>query len=155
ILEFWHMAAEIVADLERLTGGHDQVVALDLTDDAEPLKTHPDRAQMLDPGARDAQGRTRPRGEPDQRADLDVVGPDRIADRAERGRAGHDHGVGADALDPGPERDQEMREVLHMRLGGDVAQMAGAMGSDRGRPRLFGSSHARLVEEDVGAFEAG
>ena len=62
-------------DFQGLTGRHDQVVALDLADNAEPLKTHPDRAQMLDAGARDAQRRARHRGEPDQRADLDMIGP--------------------------------------------------------------------------------
>ena len=48
-------------------------------------------------------------------ADLDMVGLDRTA-RAKRRRTVHDDGVGADALDLGAERDQEMREVLHMRL---------------------------------------
>ena len=71
------MAAEIVPDLERLVGGHDEVVAVDLADDAEPLEPHQHRAQMLDAGARDAQRRARHRGEPDERADLDVIGPDR------------------------------------------------------------------------------
>ena len=147
------MAAEIVLDLEGLVARHDEVVAFDLADDAEPLEPHPDRAQMLDAGPRDAQRRTRHRGEPDQRADLDMVGLDRIAGGAERRRSVHDHGVGADALDAGAERDQEMREVLHMRLGGGVAQIGGAMRRHRGHQRVFRGRHAGLVEENVGAPE--
>ena len=147
------MAAEIVLDFEGLVGRHDEIVALDLADDAEPLKTHPDRAQMPDAGPRDPQRRTRHRGEPDQRAHLDMVGLDRVAGGAERRRSVHDHGVGADALDAGAERDQEMREVLHMRFGGDVAQISGAMRRHRGDQRVFGGRHAGLVEEDVGAPE--
>ena len=109
---------------------------------------------MLDAGARDAQRRARHRGEPDQRTDLDMIGPDRIARRAQRRRAVHDHGVGADALDPRAERDQEMREVLHMRFGGDVAQIAGAVGRDRGDQGVLGRGHAGFVEENVRALEA-
>ena len=75
----------------------------------------------------------------------------RIAGAAKRRRAVHDDGVGADALDLGAERDQEMREVLHMRLGGGVAQIGGAVGGDRRDQRIFGGGDARLVEEDVGA----
>ena len=56
VLQLRHVAAEIVLDLQRLLGRHDEIVARDLADDAEPLKTHPDRAQMLDAGAHDAQG---------------------------------------------------------------------------------------------------
>ena len=109
---------------------------------------------MLDAGARDAQRRARHRGEPDQRADLDVIGPDRIAAAAERRWSVHDHGIGADALDAGAKRDQEMREVLHMRLGSDVAQMGGAVRRHRGHQRVFGGGHAGLVEKNVGADEA-
>ena len=71
------MAAEIVVDLHGLVRRHDEIVALDAADDAEPLKAHADRAQMLDAGARDAQRRARHRGKPDQRADLDMIGLDR------------------------------------------------------------------------------
>ena len=52
VLELRHMAAEIVVDLHGLAGRHHEIVALDAADDAEPLKAHPDRAQMLDAGPR-------------------------------------------------------------------------------------------------------
>ena len=110
---------------------------------------------MLDAGLRDAQRRARHRGEPDQGADLDMVGLDRIAGAAERRRAVHDDGVGADALDLRAERDQEMREVLHMRLGGGVAQIGGAVGGDGCDQRVFGGGDAGLVEEHVGALQLG
>src|SRR5581483_8666877 len=74
VLELRHVAAEIIPDLHGLVGGDDQIVAGDLADDAEPLETHADRAQMLDAGTHDADRRARYRGEPDQRADLDMVG---------------------------------------------------------------------------------
>ncbi len=63
----------------------------------------------------------------------------------------HHHGVGADTLDGCSERDQEMREILHMRLGGDVAQIGRAVRGDRGHQCVLGRGDARLVEEDVGA----
>jgi len=46
-----------------------------------------------------------------------------------------------------------MREVLDMRLGSDVAQMAGAVRRHRGHQCVFRGRHAGLVEEDVGALE--
>src|SRR6266850_2292759 len=110
---------------------------------------------MLDAGLRDAQRRARYGGEPDQGADLDMVGLDRIAGAAKRRRAVHDDGVGADALDLCAERDQEMREVLHMRLGGGVAQERGAVGGDRCDQRVFGGGDARFIEEYVGALQLG
>ena len=108
---------------------------------------------MLDTGARDPKRRTRHRGEPDQRADLDVIRLNGVTRTAQRCRPVYDDGVGADTLDLGAERDQEMREVLHMRLGGGIAQVSGAVGSNRCDQRVFGSRHAGLVEEDVGALQ--
>ena len=147
------MAAEIVVDLHGLVGRHHEIVALDAADDAEPLETHPDRTQMLDARACDPQRRTRHRGEPDQRADLDMVGLNRVGRAAERRRPVHDNRVGADALDLGAERDQEMREILHVRFGGGIAQIGGTVGGDRRDQRVFGGGDTRLVEEDVGALE--
>ena len=109
---------------------------------------------MYDAGPGNAQLRARHGGEPDQRADLDVIGPDRIIDGAERGRPMHDHGVGADAVDTGAERDQEMRKVLHMRFGGDVAQIRGAVGGNRRHQRILGRGDAGLIEKDVRALQA-
>ena len=147
------MAAEIILDFQRLACGYDEIVAFDLADDAEPLEPHPDRTQMRHPGPRDAQRRTRHRGEPNQRADLDMIGTDREAGRPERRRTLHHHGVGADAFDLRPQRHQEMREVLHMRLGCDIAQMRGAVGGDRGHQRILGGGYAGFVEENIRALE--
>src|ERR1700753_925126 len=44
-LEFRHVPAEIILDLERLPRRHDKVIAFNFADDAEPFKAHPDRAQ--------------------------------------------------------------------------------------------------------------
>ncbi|MGY4432401.1 hypothetical protein ACVWWO_004878 [Bradyrhizobium sp. F1.13.1] len=57
----------------------------------------------------------------------------------------------ADALDLSAERDQEVGEVLHMRLGRGVAQIGGAFGGDGRDQRVLGRGHAGLVQEHVGA----
>ena len=44
-----------------------------------------------------------------------------------------------------------MREILHMRLGGGVAQIGGAVGGDGCDQGVLGGGDAGLVEEDVGA----
>jgi hypothetical protein len=82
-----------------------------------------------------------------------MVGLDRIARAAERRRAVDDDGVGADALDLGAERDQEVGEILYMRLGSGVAQVSGAAGGNGGDQRVFGGGDAGFVEEDVGALQ--
>ena len=92
------MTAEIFPELHDLVGGNDEVVTLHAADDTKPLKAHPDRPQVLDAGARDAQRRMRHRGEPDPRTHLDMVGPDRLARRAPRRLAVPATGVGAAAL---------------------------------------------------------
>ena len=51
------------------------------------------------------------------------------------------------------ERDQEMREILHMRLGRGIAQIGGAVRRDRRDQRVLGRRDAGLVEKDVGALE--
>ena len=47
-----------------------------------------------------------------------------------------------------------MREVLHMRLGGGVAQIRDAVRRDGRDQRVLGRGDAGLVEEDVGAGQA-
>ncbi len=83
-----------------------------------------------------------------------MVGADGVPRGAERRAALDHHGVGADTLDLRAELDQEMREILHMRLGGGVAQISGAARGDGCDQRVLGCGHAGLVEEDVGALEA-
>ncbi len=53
----------------------------------------------------------------------------------------------------GAQRDQEMREVLDVRLGRGIAQVGDAVGRDRGDQRVLGGGDAGLVEEHVGAAE--
>src|SRR6185369_12674791 len=65
----------------------------------------------------------------------------------------NDDGVGADAFDLRTQHNQEVGEVLHMRLGGGVAQIRRAVGADRGDQCVFGGGDAGLVEEDVGALQ--
>jgi hypothetical protein len=67
----------------------------------------------------------------------------------------HGHGVGADPVDPRAERDEEVGEVLHVRLARGVAEDGGALRGDGRHERVLGAGDARLVEEDVGAAELG
>ena len=62
-----------------------------------------------------------------KRADLDVVGADRVVGAAELVLAVDDQHVRADALDARAHLQQHAREVLHVRLGGGVV--------DHGRAR--------------------
>ena len=55
----------------------------------EALEAEPDRAQVLDAGTFDAESRPGHRRETDERADLDVVGPDRVRRAVQRGAALH------------------------------------------------------------------
>jgi len=55
----------------------------------------------------------------------------------------------------GAQRDQKIREILHMRLGRDVAQMAGTVRRYRGHQRVFRGRHAWLVEETSAPLRRG
>ena len=70
-----------------------------LHDDAEPREAHQRRAQVLDAGVRDADLGARHRRQPDERADLDVIGADACVRAAERAPAVDGEHVGADAVD--------------------------------------------------------
>ena len=91
-------------------------------DDAEPREAHERRAQMLDAGVGDADLGARDGGEADERADFDVIGPDAMRRAAERAAAVDRELVRADAVDLRAERDEEMAEVLDVRLAGGVAK---------------------------------
>ena len=81
-------------------------------------------------------------------------GPIAMGGGVQRRRSVHHHGVGADAVDLRAQRDEEMREVLHVRLGGGVAQRRRAVRRDGRHQRVLGRRDARLVEEDVGALQS-
>ena len=108
---------------------------------------------MRDAGMADGEGRARHGGKSDQRADLDMIRADPVRASAEPAAAVDGHRVGADAFDPRAERDEEVGEVLHVRLGGGVAQHRDALGAGGGAQGIFRRGDARLVEEDVGAGE--
>ena len=64
------------------------------------------------------------------------------------------HHVGADALDRRAHAGEHAREVLHVRLGGGVADDRRA-GRQRGRhQRVLGAHHGRLVHEEVARLQA-
>jgi hypothetical protein len=60
-------------------------------------------------------------GQPDERADLDVIRADAVTRAVEWRAAVHGHLVRPDALDRAPHGVEEVREVLHVRLGCGVA----------------------------------
>ena len=77
---------------------------------------------MLEARVLDADRRVRHGRQADERSDLDVVGADAVRGAAEALRALDGHVVGADAVDARTERDEEVREVLHVRLARRVAK---------------------------------
>src|SRR6185295_11823637 len=117
VLDLRYMAADIVLYLQLLPARHQEVIAIHAASDAEPFESHADRAKVLDASLGDTELRACHRGEPDQRADLDVVGADRVCRRGERCWSMDHHGVGADALDARAKGDQETGEILNMRFG--------------------------------------
>ena len=145
------MPPQILADTARLFGRHDQVVADDVGDDAEPFEAHQDRAQVFDTGILDGQLGTGDGGEPEQRRHFDMIRPDAEAGAAQLATAFDVHGVGADAIDLGAERHQEVGEILHVRFGGGVAQHRCAVRDDGGTQRVLGGRDAGFIEEHVGA----
>ena len=89
--------------------------------DAEPIEADQRAAQVLGAHRIDRELAVGHRGEPDEPADLDVVGADRVC-AAERPAALDGVAVGADALDLRAHRHQEAGEVLDVGLARSVAQ---------------------------------
>ena len=155
ILELRHVSAEVALNDLLLLRRNDEVRSVDDARDAEAREAHQRRAQMLDAGVGDANVRRRHRGQADERADLDVIGPDAMRRAAELAAAVDRDLVRADAVDLGAERDEEMTEILHVRLARGVAEHRGSRRRDRRHERVLGPGDARLVEEDVGAAKPG
>jgi len=154
ILELGHVAAKVRADGATLLRGDDQIVADDGALDAETLESHARGAEMLDASAHDPQLGSRDRREPDERADLDVIGTDAMRSAVQRLRSVNRERVRADPFDRGAERDEEMREILHVRLARRVAQGRSACSETRRHECILGGRDARLIEKDVGAAKA-
>ena len=156
IFELRHVVAEVGLDLPPLLCRHDEIVAVLDAFDAEPRESHSRRAEMLDARRFDPQLRACRRGESDERSDFDVVGPDRMLDllAAKRSTAFDYQVVGANSLNSRAQRNEkEMREVLHVRLAGRVAQNRLALGGAGSHECVLRCRDARLVEEDVGSSE--
>src|SRR6476659_6128886 len=93
----------------------------DLERDPELAERRDDRDQIIGLDVLDrhvAAGRGRERREA---RDLDVLRPDPVLAAVELGHASDPHDVGADALDLRAERDEEVAEILDVRLAGGVA----------------------------------
>src|SRR5439155_5609295 len=116
VLELRDLPAEVVLDLERLVRRHADRRAVDLDADAEPLERRQDRAEVVRFDVFDGDLAAGHRREADEAADLDVLGPDSVAAAVEPLDAFDPDRVRADALDARAERDEEIAEVLHVRL---------------------------------------
>src|SRR3989441_659232 len=155
VLEFRHVAPEIGPDAALLVGVDDELRAVEAGPHAEPVEGHEGGAQVVGAHAVDRDGAVRHRGEPEERADLDVVGANR-----ERGGGGPEwrasldrQRVGTDPVDRGAEAREEPGQVLDVRLARGVADHGRASGGDRGHQGVLGGGHARLIEEDVRSGE--
>ncbi len=144
------MPAQVGANAALLTGIHDQLGAVESRADAQPLEPQEDAAQILAAHAVDRDRAVRHGGEPDERADFDVVRPHRAPGGLERQSAFDRERVRADALDARAQVRQEAGEVLDVRLAGGVPQGGRAAGGHRRHQRVLGRRDAGFVEENVG-----
>ena len=88
---------------------------------AEAVEDEADHAQVAGDRVADAQLAAGDARERHERADLDVVGADRVIAAVQLGGAVDGQHVGADALDVGAHLHEHAREVLDVRLAGGVA----------------------------------
>jgi hypothetical protein len=135
VLELGHVAAEVGLDGAILHRRDDEIRTVDRAGDTEPREAHQRRSQVLDAGVGDADLRLGDRGEPDERADLDVVRADSMGRAAEASPAFDRELVGARCRRCPHRGDEEMTEVLDVRLAGRVPQDRRAAGGDRGDER--------------------
>ena len=90
-------AAEVVGHRQPLAARHHERGALQLRLHAEAGEDEPDHAQVIGRHVEHAQLAARHGGQRDERADLDVVGPDPVGGGRERLHALDLEGVGPDA----------------------------------------------------------
>src|SRR5688572_10989436 len=153
VLELRHVPAEVASDFLVLIFRDDEILAVFLADDAEPLEAHSDRAEVLEARVLDAQLGARDGREADERSNLDVIGPDRVRSPAYGMTPVNRERIRPDPLDVGAERGEKMRQVLHVGLARRVAKHGGAGGGDSRGQRILGRGDAGLIEKDVGALE--
>ena len=108
---------------------------------------------MLNTGVGDAKLGASDRRETDERANLDVVGPNAVSGAMERMAALDSQHIRTYALDPAAKRDEKAGEILDVGLGCGVALVRNPFRGDGSRERILGTSDARLVEENIGATE--
>ena len=135
--------------VELLFAGHDHVGAVELAAQPEPLEHQPDHPQVLGNRVLDDQLAAGDTGERHERADLDVIGRDRVRAAVQPVLAVNGHHVRADAVDLRAHRDEHPRQVLNVRLRRSVADHGRAR-RQRGRhQRVLGRHHRRLVHQEV------
>ncbi len=120
----------------------------------EPAEDQADHPHVLGHAALDPQLAAGHAGQRHERGDLDVVGRDGVLAAAELRHPVDVHDVRADALDRRAHLVEHAREVLHVRLGGGVADHGRALGQRGGHQRVLGAHHGRLVHEEVGRAQA-
>ena len=155
VIDLGDLVPKVVADCQLLLCGHMEVAVGKPILHAEPAEDVADHPHIVGHHIFDGDGRSGHRRQPDEGADLEVVGADAVTARLELTHPFDGQGVGADAGDLGAERDQHAAEPLHMGLTGGVADDAPARGEHRRHQDVLGARDRRLVEEDVGAREAG
>ena len=134
-------------------GRDEHVAAVVLDPAAEPLEGELRHAQVVGHAVADAELAAGAGGQRDERADLDVVRPDRVVGAAELLLTVDDHQVRADALDARAHLHQQAGEVLYVRLGSGVVDH-GRAGRQRGSHQgVLGRHHRRLVHEEVAGVE--
>src|SRR6188508_3338131 len=148
------MPAEIRLDRALLNRRNDEIGAVDLAGNSEPSEAHEGRTQVLDARVGDADLGLGDRGQPDERADLDVVGADPVRGSTEASSSIDRELVGPDPVNLRAERHEEMTQVLDVGLARRVAKNRRAAGRDGGDESILGSGDTRLVEEDVGTAKA-
>ena len=93
------------------------------------------------------------RRQPDERAHLNVIRANRELAATERPSAVDGELIRANALDLRAECDQEVAQVLHVRLASGVAQGGRPSGSHSRCDRVFGAGDAWLIQKHVGAAQ--
>src|SRR5713101_1523103 len=153
VLQLRDVPAHVGTDPTLLAGIHDQLGAVEARSHAQPLEPQQDAAEILAAHAVDRDRAVGHGGEPDERAELDVVRPHRAGSGREGRSAFDGEGVRPDALDLRAQTRQEARQILDVRLAGRVAQCGRAAGGDRGHQGVFGRRDTRFVEENIGPGE--